>query len=200
MLDFVLGILLARIVLSGRKLPLDFPAAVVLAMVVYLLTPFIPPTFGIVAAMTVPLGLLIAAGAGSRHDAGPARCRATTVRRGSPVVCGRAWTGTAPVERRAVRGVSDSGRRPGRPAGRPAAGARPRPCGWSRGSARGRPVGSLRNHDEAGSGKGRPSAVAEQEPLLRRIRCGGGARPRCSRPGPARPRRAPRRPGRSSSA
>lgn len=63
LLDFVFGMLLAQVVITGRRLPIGFPGAAVLAVLVYLATPFLPPTFAIVAAMTVPLGLVVATGA-----------------------------------------------------------------------------------------------------------------------------------------
>jgi mycarose O-acyltransferase len=63
MLEFVFGILLARIVLSGRKVPLSFGGAVAFTILAYFLAPFFPGTYPIVGIMVLPLGLLIAAGA-----------------------------------------------------------------------------------------------------------------------------------------
>ncbi|GAA3121988.1 acyltransferase family protein [Streptosporangium carneum] len=63
MLDFVFGILLARIVMTGQRLPLSLRGAALLAVVAFAVEPLVPPRFSIVAFMTVPLGLLIAAGA-----------------------------------------------------------------------------------------------------------------------------------------
>lgn len=60
MLDFVLGIMLARIVLTGRTLPVSPGIAVALAVGMYWLTPFFPWGFTLVAIMVVPLGLVIA--------------------------------------------------------------------------------------------------------------------------------------------
>jgi len=61
MLDFTVGILLARIVLTGQRLPLGRAGAAVLVAVAYGASQFVPHTFGLVALMVVPLGLLIAA-------------------------------------------------------------------------------------------------------------------------------------------
>lgn len=63
MLEFVFGIMLARIVLSGRKVPLSLGGAMALTILTYALTPLFPLTYPLVAIMTLPLGLLIAAGA-----------------------------------------------------------------------------------------------------------------------------------------
>lgn len=63
MLDFVFGILLARIVMTGRRLPLGYRASALLTVVVYALTPLFPPTYGLTALLCVPLGLVIANGA-----------------------------------------------------------------------------------------------------------------------------------------
>jgi mycarose O-acyltransferase len=61
MLDFTVGILLARVVLTGQRLPLGRGAAALLVAVAYGASQFVPHTFGLVALMVVPLGLLIAA-------------------------------------------------------------------------------------------------------------------------------------------
>jgi mycarose O-acyltransferase len=63
MLDFVFGILLARIVMTGRGLPLGYRGSVLLTVVVYALTPLFPSTYGLTALLCVPLGLVIANGA-----------------------------------------------------------------------------------------------------------------------------------------
>lgn len=63
MLEFVFGILLAKIVLTGQRLPLKLGGAVALAVGAYLVAPLFGPTFRLVAVMVVPLGLLIAAAA-----------------------------------------------------------------------------------------------------------------------------------------
>ncbi|MFI6303617.1 acyltransferase family protein [Amycolatopsis thailandensis] len=63
LLDFVFGILLARIVLEGRRLPLRFGWAAALSLVAYAAAPFFPMTYKLTAVTVVPLGLLIAAGA-----------------------------------------------------------------------------------------------------------------------------------------
>lgn len=62
-LDFVFGILLARLVLTGRRLPLGLGGAVALAVTAYFLSSYVPPRFGVTAILVVPLGLVVAAGA-----------------------------------------------------------------------------------------------------------------------------------------
>lgn len=63
MLEFVFGIMLARIVLTGRKVPVGLGGAVALTVLAYFLAPLFPGTYPIVSVMVLPLGLLIAAGA-----------------------------------------------------------------------------------------------------------------------------------------
>lgn len=63
MLEFVFGMLLARLVRSGRGLPLGMGSSVALAVVVYVLTPLVPGPYRIAATMLIPLGLIIANGA-----------------------------------------------------------------------------------------------------------------------------------------
>ncbi|GAB1511544.1 acyltransferase family protein [Actinophytocola sp. KF-1] len=63
MLEFVFGMILARIVLTGRKIPLGLGGAVALTVLAYFLAPMFPGTYPIVGVMVLPLGLLIAAGA-----------------------------------------------------------------------------------------------------------------------------------------
>jgi peptidoglycan/LPS O-acetylase OafA/YrhL len=65
MLEFVFGMILARIVLTGRRLPLGLGGAVALAIAAYALTPFLPGAYRVAATMAVPLGLVIAAAAAS---------------------------------------------------------------------------------------------------------------------------------------
>jgi mycarose O-acyltransferase len=67
MLEFVFGIFLARIVITGRKLPLSFGGAVAFAVAAYALTPLFAGPYRVAATMILPLGLVIAAGA--RTDA-----------------------------------------------------------------------------------------------------------------------------------
>jgi peptidoglycan/LPS O-acetylase OafA/YrhL len=63
LLDFVFGILLARIVMSGQRVPLGPGGAATLCVAAYVLAPRFPLTYPLVAVTVVPLGLLIAAGA-----------------------------------------------------------------------------------------------------------------------------------------
>jgi mycarose O-acyltransferase len=63
MLEFIFGILLARIVITGRRLPFDLGGAVALAIAAYAMAPLFPRNYNLVAVMVVPLGLVIAAGA-----------------------------------------------------------------------------------------------------------------------------------------
>ncbi len=79
LLEFVLGIFLARIVLTGRRLPVGLGAAVALSVVAYWLASYLPGRFHMVAIMVVPLALVVAAGA-ARDVAG----RRT-------FISGRAW-------------------------------------------------------------------------------------------------------------
>lgn len=63
MMEFVFGIILARIVLTGRKVPLGLGGAMALSVLAYFLAPMFPGTYPIAAVMVLPMGLLIAAGA-----------------------------------------------------------------------------------------------------------------------------------------
>ncbi|WDZ83483.1 acyltransferase family protein [Micromonospora cathayae] len=63
MLEFFVGMLLARIVLTNRRVPLTFGGAMALVVAAYGLGPLFPPEFRMVAVMAVPLALLIPAGA-----------------------------------------------------------------------------------------------------------------------------------------
>ncbi len=63
MLEFVLGIMMARIVLTGRRLPLGLGGSVALAVAAYWLAAFVPVRFTVAAIMVVPLSLVIAAAA-----------------------------------------------------------------------------------------------------------------------------------------
>ncbi|MGW1777343.1 acyltransferase family protein [Streptomyces sp. NPDC002104] len=62
-LEFVVGMLLARIVMSGRRIPVGFGGAMALTVAAYGLGPLFPPEFRMVAVMVVPLALVIASGA-----------------------------------------------------------------------------------------------------------------------------------------
>nr|WP_042185665.1 acyltransferase [Kibdelosporangium sp. MJ126-NF4]CEL16813.1 Acyltransferase 3 [Kibdelosporangium sp. MJ126-NF4] len=63
MLEFVFGIILARVVMTGQRLPLGFGGALALVAAAFAVKPLVPPTFATIAVTVVPLGLLIAAGA-----------------------------------------------------------------------------------------------------------------------------------------
>lgn len=63
LLTFVFGILMAKIVLTGQRLPLGFGGATALAVGAYFVTPVFGPVYMFTAVSVVPLGLLIAAAA-----------------------------------------------------------------------------------------------------------------------------------------
>jgi peptidoglycan/LPS O-acetylase OafA/YrhL len=63
LLDFVFGMLLARIVRSGRRLPLGRGAAAAISVAAYAAAPSFPGAYPLVAVTVLPLGLLIAAAA-----------------------------------------------------------------------------------------------------------------------------------------
>ncbi|MBN3933108.1 acyltransferase [Streptomyces verrucosisporus] len=60
LLDFVFGIILARVVMEGRRLPIGFGGSVALVAVAYVAAPLFPSAYQLVAVMVVPLGLLVA--------------------------------------------------------------------------------------------------------------------------------------------
>jgi peptidoglycan/LPS O-acetylase OafA/YrhL len=62
-LDFVLGIVIARLVQQGRWIRLSLPAAALLTLAFYGVSEVVPLLFSVVAAMVVPLALLVAAAA-----------------------------------------------------------------------------------------------------------------------------------------
>lgn len=70
-LDFVLGILVARIVITGRRFPISLGGATVLAIAAYAAAPHAPPTVSLVAVTALPLALLIGAGAIADVNARP---------------------------------------------------------------------------------------------------------------------------------
>jgi mycarose O-acyltransferase len=63
LLEFVFGILLARIVMTGQRLPFGVGGAVALCVGTYAIATMLPLTYPLVSIRVVPLGLLIAAGA-----------------------------------------------------------------------------------------------------------------------------------------
>ncbi|WP_084315937.1 acyltransferase family protein [Actinospica robiniae] len=67
-LDFVLGIVLARIVLEGRWIRFGLLPASALAIVGYVVMLKVPPLFAMTATTTIPLALLIAAAAAADRD------------------------------------------------------------------------------------------------------------------------------------
>ena len=68
LLTFVFGMFLAKVVLTGQRLPLKLGGAVALTVGAYLLTPLFGPLYRFSAVMVIPLGLLIAAGAAADLD------------------------------------------------------------------------------------------------------------------------------------
>lgn len=60
-LDFVLGMLVARIVVTERRLPLNRGGALLFAVAAYAVSSLLPATFRLTAIMVLPLALLIAA-------------------------------------------------------------------------------------------------------------------------------------------
>lgn len=71
MLQFVFGMFLAKIVLTGRRLPLGLGGAAGLTVGAYFVAPLFGPLYQFTAVMVVPLGLLIAAGAAADVDRQP---------------------------------------------------------------------------------------------------------------------------------
>jgi peptidoglycan/LPS O-acetylase OafA/YrhL len=63
MLDFILGIVIARLVMEDRWIRLSLPAAALLTLAFYGVSEVVPLLFSVVAAMVVPLALLVAAAA-----------------------------------------------------------------------------------------------------------------------------------------
>ncbi|MFC4533270.1 acyltransferase family protein [Sphaerisporangium dianthi] len=63
MLEFVFGMILARIVMTGRRLPVGLGGALAIGIALYAIAPLFPIGFDVVAISVVPLGLIIAAGA-----------------------------------------------------------------------------------------------------------------------------------------
>ncbi|MGW1076468.1 acyltransferase family protein [Streptomyces sp. NPDC002537] len=63
LLEFALGIVMARIVSTGRWIPLSLNAALFTLVPGYALTVWLPDAYGIVAPTVLPLALVVAAGA-----------------------------------------------------------------------------------------------------------------------------------------
>ncbi|GGK90973.1 acyltransferase [Sphaerisporangium melleum] len=63
MLEFVFGMILARIVMTGRKIPVGLGGAVAIGILLYAVSSSVPIAFDVVAISVIPLGLIIAAGA-----------------------------------------------------------------------------------------------------------------------------------------
>ncbi|GII76215.1 acyltransferase [Sphaerisporangium rufum] len=63
LLEFVFGLLLARIVATGRRVPLGLGGATALTVFAYVVAPLFPLTYPQVAVTLLPLGLIIAAAA-----------------------------------------------------------------------------------------------------------------------------------------
>lgn len=70
--EFVLGMVLARIVAEGRRPRIGLPAAAALLVPGYALTLVLPGVFGLIAPTLLPLSLIICAGAAADVDGGPA--------------------------------------------------------------------------------------------------------------------------------
>lgn len=66
--EFVLGSVLARLVMGGVRVRLSLPVALVVCLAGYGLANIVPFTFSFIAAMTVPLALLIMVAAGRDAD------------------------------------------------------------------------------------------------------------------------------------
>jgi peptidoglycan/LPS O-acetylase OafA/YrhL len=62
-LDFILGIFLARLVMAGKRMPVGLGGAVAIAVAAYFLSSYVPLRYGVTAFMVVPLALVIATGA-----------------------------------------------------------------------------------------------------------------------------------------
>ncbi|MFF3018269.1 acyltransferase family protein [Streptomyces sp. NPDC057939] len=63
LLEFALGIVMARIVQTGRWIPLSLGGALLTLIPGYALTVWLPDAYGIVAPTVIPLALVVAAGA-----------------------------------------------------------------------------------------------------------------------------------------
>ncbi|GGZ32637.1 acyltransferase [Streptomyces inusitatus] len=61
--EFVIGILLARIVMTGRWIPISRTMAMLSVVPGYLLTVWLPGSYGLVAPAVIPLALVVASGA-----------------------------------------------------------------------------------------------------------------------------------------
>lgn len=63
LLEFAFGMLLARIVMTGRRLPLGLAGAAVFGIAAYVAGSLLPGPFAMAAICALPMGLMIAAGA-----------------------------------------------------------------------------------------------------------------------------------------
>ncbi|WP_110944179.1 acyltransferase family protein [Streptomyces niger] len=70
MLDFLLGMLLAQVVISGRWIRIGWPTAIAGMVAGYAAMVVVPPEFGMMAVTAAPLGLLIAKAAAADIEAG----------------------------------------------------------------------------------------------------------------------------------
>jgi mycarose O-acyltransferase len=68
MLIFIFGIFMAKLVLTGRRPPLSAGGAIALAVLAYFVCQVFPALYVFNAVTLIPLGLLIAAGAGADID------------------------------------------------------------------------------------------------------------------------------------
>ncbi|MFJ3328018.1 acyltransferase family protein [Streptomyces griseus] len=78
MLEFALGIVMARIVMTGRWIPLGLGPALLTLIPGYALTVWLPDAYGIVAPTVLPLALIVAAGAAADAEGRPSIFRNRT--------------------------------------------------------------------------------------------------------------------------
>jgi peptidoglycan/LPS O-acetylase OafA/YrhL len=79
MLEFLLGIVLARIVAAGRQPRIGLRAATALTLAGYVGSSYLPYLFGLVAGAVIPLSLLIMAAATADLEGAPSPWRGRTV-------------------------------------------------------------------------------------------------------------------------
>ncbi|MFC7613514.1 acyltransferase family protein [Actinokineospora soli] len=96
--EFVFGMVLARVVITGRAVPVSLGGAVAVAIAAYALTPLFPGEYRVAATMALPLGLVIAAARRSTSRGRAAGCRAapwcSSVTSPSPSTSATGWSST----------------------------------------------------------------------------------------------------------